>query len=259
MGPEGDHPLESFEVEVDRIRIRADQPRKSFDEEKLEELADSIREHGILQPLVVRPKGDGEYELVVGERRLRAALKLGMARVPVVVKELEEREAKEAALIENLQREDLSPIEEAMAYQEMMGSYGYTQEQLAKRIGKSRAYVANTVRLLSLPSDIQELVASGRLTAGHARAILGVRGEAEQRKLAQKILEAGMSVRESEGAAKKQERAKDEELLYLEERLAEILGSRVRIVPKSRGGKIEIIYYQQEELERILELLGLRI
>ncbi len=251
---------ESNQLKIEKIIARKDQPRKTFKEEALKELAESIKEHGILQPLLVRPYKDDLYELIAGERRYRAAIILGLEEVPVVVKEMEDNTVMEAALIENLQREDLSPVEEAFAFKEMIEKYSYTQEQLAAKIGKSRAYIANAVRILNLPEEILLMVEDGRLSAGHARAILSVKDKGQQMKLASKIVESGLSVRESEGAGKKKTTdSKDVNLVELEDRLQDKLGTRVRLNKKGRGGKIEIAFFDDEDLQRIMEILGISL
>ena len=221
-------------------------------------------EHGVLQPILVRPRGDDGYELVAGERRLRAAKMAGLEVIPAVIREMDEQEAAEAALIENLQREDLNPVEEAMAYRHMLESYGYTQEALAKRIGKSRSYIANSMRILSLPAEIIHMLESRQMSAGHARAILAVQDENERLAMAKGIVEQGLSVREAEKAAKAVKSrkggaapARPPEILELEERLEGRLGTRVRLKKKRRGGKLEIFFYDNEDLQRVLDILDI--
>jgi ParB family chromosome partitioning protein len=252
------------EVDLDSIVVKGNQPRKVFNQESLDEMAVSIKEHGVLQPLLVRPLDNGKYELVAGERRLRASILAGLERVPVVVRDMDEPVAWEAALIENLQRENLNPIEEAAAYREMLDRHGYTQEELAKKIGKSRAHVANTVRILNLPEEIREMIADGKLTAGHARAILSIKDEEEQISLAHKIIGQGLSVRDSEQAGTEEIRKrkvtqsiKDPNLLMAEQRFEEFLNTKVRVIKKKSGGKIEVSFHDDEELNRIMEILGL--
>lgn len=248
-------------LEISKIIVRPQQPRKKFEDGSLEELANSIREHGILQPLLVRKIENGKYELVAGERRLRAAVMAGIKEVPVYIKELSDQGAREAALIENLQREDLNPVEEALAFKEMIEEYNYKQEELAKRIGKSRSYVANTLRLLNLPKTVLDAVEDGRLTAGHARAILAIKDPEQQIKLAQKIMNSSLSVREAEGAGRgrtgKTDGEEDIDIKELEERLQDKLGTRVLISRKRRGGSIRIDFYNDEDLNRLLEILGI--
>lgn len=252
------------EIYINQVSRRGDQPRREFAEDKLEELAASILEHGVLQPILVRPRGDDGYELVAGERRLRAAKMAGLEVIPAVIREMDEQEAAEAALIENLQREDLNPVEEAMAYRHMLESYGYTQEALAKRIGKSRSYIANSMRILSLPAEIIHMLESRQMSAGHARAILAVQDENERLAMAKGIVEQGLSVREAEKAAKAVKSrkggaapARPPEILELEERLEGRLGTRVRLKKKRRGGKLEIFFYDNEDLQRVLDILDI--
>lgn len=251
-------------VELDNIVVRGNQPRKVFNQESLEEMATSIKEHGVLQPLLVRPLDNGKYELVAGERRLRASILAGLERVPVVVRDMDEPVAWEAALIENLQRENLNPIEEAAAYREMLDRHGYTQEELARKIGKSRAYVANTVRILNLPEPIRDMISDGQLTAGHARAILSVKDEGQQISLANKIIGKGLSVRDTEDIGhdatrkrKENHPIKDPNLLMAQQRFEEYLNTRVRVIKRKSGGKIEVSFHDDEELNRIMEILGL--
>lgn len=186
------------EVELSRIEPNRDQPRKYFDQEALEELARSIAEHGVIQPLVVRPFGKDHYQLIVGERRWRACQQLGMVKVPVIIREWDEKTVAEVALIENIQRENLNPIEEALAFRSLMDDHQMTQEQMAKRVGKSRSYIANSLRLLTLPASLQEMVSMGRLTAGHAKVIVSVADVAEQEKLALQGADENWSVRRME-------------------------------------------------------------
>ncbi len=259
IAPGGEGGLEVSELNVELIKARPGQPRTRFDEEGMQELVNSVREHGVLQPILVRPVGEDMYEVVAGERRLRAARIAGLERIPVVVRDMGDREASELALIENLQREDLNPVEEAVAFREMMERFGYTQEKLAERIGKSRSYVANALRLLNLCSEVLSMVEKGELTAGHARSILGVaRDETEQIKMAQHIVRFGLSVRDIEVTGKRRSRKqeqKEAELADIEEKLQERLGTKTNIVRKRRGGKIEIFFYSEEELMRILDMI----
>ncbi|MBO8125669.1 MAG: ParB/RepB/Spo0J family partition protein [Firmicutes bacterium] len=261
--------------EVQEIRISAIapnpyQPRKDFDQEKLNELAQSIKEHGVIQPLVVKKVGEGNYVLVAGERRFRASQLAGLDTVPVIVKNLDENQMIQWALVENLQREDLNPIEEAVAYQRLSQEFGLTQEEIAKVVGKSRPAVANTMRLLTLPQEIQDAVSRGTLSMGHARCLIGLSSGA-QRQLFQKIITEKLSVRQTEEACeklknssknKKQPRkqakiAKDPYILAAEEDLRQRFGTKVHIECKKTGkGKIQIDFYSSEELNRLLDLLG---
>lgn len=251
------HPIQ---VEIGKVIRRAGQPRKTFTEESLRELAESVREHGLLQPILVRPIDNERYEVIAGERRLRAAEIAGLENIPVVVKDMGDREASEIALVENLQREDLNPVEEAMAYRQMIEQYNYTQDVLAQRIGKSRSHVANTLRILNLAEEVIAMIERGELSAGHARAILSVgHDKEEQVRLARKIFSRGLSVREAERVSdrrrKEKRSVKAPEIAELEERLEHRLGTRTNLVRKKRGGKIEIFFYNDEDLERILDIL----
>ncbi len=253
---------ELFTVSVEDIVPNRYQPRKDFDDEKIDELTASVEDKGIIQPLIVRSADDG-YELIAGERRLRAAKKAGLERVPVVIKDVSDSEILQLALIENIQREDLNPIEEANAYLRLIEEFEITQENLAGRVGKDRSTIANTLRLLSLPEVVKEDVARGALSSGHARALLSLSDERSILKAREKVASKGMSVRETEalvrrmreGGAVKEEREVDHLLLDLEDELTRTLGTRVKIVSRGAGGKIEIEYYSDQELERLTEIL----
>ena len=262
--PELEEPLKAAAVEVETAEIALNpyQPRKSFDETRLAELARSVAEHGILQPLIVRPVAGG-YELVAGERRLRAAKIAGLEKVPVTIRPFSQRELLEVALIENLQREDLNPLEEAEAYQRLVEEFDYTQEQLAERVGKSRSAVANTLRLLSLHPEVRQELAAGRLSEGHARAILALPFE-KQVLAAKAVLVRGLSVREAEQLSSRSRQAEkknksappDRYLADLEDKLRHACGTAVRIRMAPRGsGRLEIQFYSREDLERLCELL----
>lgn len=265
----GDEALKSdsggvLTVPISQVENCSSQPRKAFDPEALEELAESIRQHGILQPLTVRRLQSGYYQIIAGERRWRAARLAGLSDVPVVIIEADDKKAMELALIENLQRADLNPIEEALGYQELMGTYEMTQEQAAARVGKSRPAVANALRLLSLSPAVLELVKDGALSAGHARALLPVKDEAQQLSLAQKVMALGLSVRQTEALCKKLSRqaqpAKPQppQVDYLaecEKELTAGLGRKVRIVSGKRKGRIELEYYGQEDLQQLYDAL----
>jgi len=249
------------------------QPRRDFNEEKLKELAESIKEHGVVQPVVVRKDGE-KYEIVAGERRWRACLLLKMDTIPAIVKDIDNQELTEIALIENIQRQDLNALEEASAYQLLIKEFGYTQEDLAKRIGKSRSAVANTLRLLLLEKRVQEMLQEGELTAGHARALLALEGPA-QVAAAEKVVGEELNVRQTEALVKgvlrkeaaaqedapEEEESGEEDSLYailesVEESLRDALGTQVRIKSRNREkGRIEIEYYGYEELERIIDLI----
>ena len=254
-----------FQVGVDRIRPNPQQPRRLFDESKIEELAASVREKGVIQPLLVR-RGEDGYELIAGERRLRAAARAGLKEVPVVVREAEDVESLQLALIENLQREDLNPIEEATAYRRLQGGFGWGQEEIAVRVGRSRPAVANSMRLLSLPREIQDEVARGKLPAGQARALLGLEREAVMLATAREVIAKGLSTRETEklvvrlrsGRGKRREATTlDPDLRSLVEKLQRSVGTKVRLVPRgsSGKGKIEIEYYSPTDLDRIIRVM----
>ena len=252
------------EIEIADIIPNPTQPRTQFDEEALDELADSIRTLGVIQPITVKRQGDGKYIIISGERRWRAARQAGLNEVPVLVIEADDRKAMELALIENLQRADLTPIEEARGYQQLIGEYGLTQEQVADRVSKSRPAVANAMRLLSLPDELLALVEEGKLTAGHARAILSLKEKPQQLAVAQKVINLQLSVRQTEAMCKKLSKAvktpepKPVEVDYLaecEKSLSRRLGRGVKIVSGKRKGKIELEYYGQEDLQRLYEAL----
>jgi ParB family chromosome partitioning protein len=252
--------IEITEIEINMIVPREDQPRKKFDQESLKELAKSLEEHGILQPVLVRER-EGQYELVAGERRWRAAQMAGLQTIPVIIRQLDDSQAGELSLIENLQREDLTTVEEALAYRLMMERYEYTQEMLSQKIGKSRSHIANTLRILNLPYSILEMIESGKISAGHARALLSLPGPKEQLAAAREIANQGMSVRETEKRTKPRKVIqefvfeKPAEILDLEERLQKHFGTKTEIFALNEGGKIQITYYSNEELERIMEML----
>lgn len=250
-------------IDINDIKPNSNQPRKTFDEEKLEELAASIAEHGLIQPVVLRKAGKG-YEIVAGERRWRAARKVGIKELPCIVKELTDEENMLLAIIENMQREDLNPIEEAEGIKQMIDTYGLTQEQVSKSVGKSRPYIANCLRLLKLPEMIVGYLAEGELSTGHAKAIAGVEDEDRQIELAKDAVKNGWSVRqlekmarEEKPAAKKPRKAvaKNANVKRVEEDLKEALGTKVTLNQKGNKGKIEIEFYSKEELERLIEML----
>jgi ParB family transcriptional regulator, chromosome partitioning protein len=255
-------PARPLEVDTDLLRPNPFQPRLAVDESKIDELARSIRANGIIQPIVVRKSGDG-YEIVAGERRWRASQRVGLLRVPVVVREIPDDRLLAAALIENLQREDLNPMEEAQAYRRLADEFHLTQEQIADAVGKDRSSVANVVRLLRLPHEVRENVAAGTIAMGHARAILGLPDEAAQLRLGREVVARQLSVRETEVLVKKSlqpaperiEPQKDVHTRAAEERLRFTLGTQVRIVRKKNGGKIEIDFGSEDELQRIYEQL----
>jgi ParB family chromosome partitioning protein len=245
---------------IEEIHPNPFQPRKTFLEEQLNELVRSIQEKGILQPLVVRRKGDG-YELIAGERRWRAAQKAGVKEVPVLIKDVPESEVLELSLIENIQREDLNPIEEGEAYRGLLEQFHLTQEEVSKRVGKDRTTITNTLRLLKLPPEIKQSLIDAVISMGHARAFLSLDTPEKQRQAWKKVLAAGLSVRQTESLVKRfrsrpqRESAKDsDEWISLVEELQRLLGTKVRIVGKGKG-KIEIDFYSPEELERLIDFL----
>ena len=249
-----------------KVEPNPDQPRRDFDEEELQALADSISEHGIIQPLTVRELNSGYYQIIAGERRWRAARLANLSEVPVVIIEADDKKAMELALIENLQRQDLNPVEEALGYKSLMEDYGLTQEDAAKRVGKSRPAVTNALRLLALPEEVLTKVRSGELSAGHARAILTVKSEKKQLAAAQKIVALGLSVRQAEllcrnmakEAPEKQEEPVTLKVDYVaecEKQLSKQLGRGVKIVNGKRKGRFELEFYGQEDLEVLLNAL----
>lgn len=251
------------EVPISEIVPRKEQPRKVFDQESLRELSDSIREHGVLQPLLVRTKNK-KYEIIAGERRWRAAQQAGLKTLPVLIKDIDDEEAAEFSLIENIQRDDLTVLEEAQAYRNMIDNFSYTQEKLASRVGKSRAHIANTIRILKLPAEILDYIEQGKISAGHARAILGLSTEQEQIRAGRDIIAGNMTVREIEKTVKnkkskttKKKAVKTVEISEIENLLEKHLATRIKIITSGNGGKIEISYYNGDDLERLVELLGI--
>lgn len=256
-------------VKVSRIEPNHEQPRKDFKEEQLQELADSIRQYGVLQPLLVQKRGD-LYEIIAGERRWRAAKMAGIKEIPVVIREYGKQQAMEIALIENVQREDLNPIEEAIAYQRLMQEFHLKQEEIAERVSKNRSTITNSMRLLNLVPEVQQMLMEGLISSGHARSLLALSDPEQQILLADRIIRDHLSVREVEKAVKamgkvskekKREKEKEDEALELifrnlEERMKSVVGTKVNINRKDRSkGKIEIEYYSEAELERIVELI----
>lgn len=250
-------------LRVAEVEPNSAQPRKVFRPEQLEELAASVKEHGIIQPIVVSKNEKGFYTIIAGERRWRAARLANLKEIPAIIREYDKKTASEVALIENLQRENLNPMEEADGFRNLMDLYGMTQEEISEKIGKSRSAVANALRLLSLTEPIRALVRDGKLTAGHARALLSVPGEAQRMALATRVIEEGLSVRALErlcAAAKSEPRKKvvhyEAELRDMEQRMTKKIGARVRFSGDNKKGKIEINYNSNDELERILEFFG---
>ena len=254
-------------ISINQIKANEEQPRKYFDNDKISKLAESIKQHGIIQPLVVMKDND-VYTIVAGERRWRAAKMLGLSEVPVVIMELTEKELLEVSLIENIQREDLNPIEEAIAYKKLLEEFKITQEELGKKVGKSRAVIANCIRLLNLDSRVQSYLIDGVISEGHARLLLGLENLDLQYELAQKIIDDGLSVRETERLIKKIEHEKQEKVeknnnmnsVYLDDiksKLEGKFGTKIVLKEKNNKGKIEIEYYSPEDLQRILDIIKL--
>lgn len=255
--------ISPVKVKLIEIEPNREQPRKQFDEEALSELADSIAKHGVIQPLLVRPMPDGGYQLVAGERRWRASRIAGLSEVPVVIRNLTDSQVAELALVENLQRENLNPIEEANGYKELGDKYGYTQEEIAEIVGKSRSAVANSLRLLALPGELSELVVKGVLTTGHAKAILSLADIKSQEELAKLVADKGLSVRETERIARAMakeksqgKKAKKRNPYYDEAELAlsEVLGRKVRITKSSKKGSLEIEFFNDDDLKKLLKI-----
>lgn len=259
-----------FLVPINRIYPNPGQPRKAFNEERLGELADSIREQGIIQPLIVEEYAAG-FRIIAGERRFRAAQMAHLAEVPVLVRRFSDEEKLEIALIENIQREDLNPVEEAQAYRHLMDEAGLSQDEVARKVGKNRSTVANSLRLLKMPEAMQEALIGGEMTAGHARALLSILNPADQMILFNRILNDGLSVREAEtqagelnrggraaGSEKKHSSVKrnDPELSKIEQRLIDLFGTKVAVKGSSKKGRIEISYFSLDDLDRILEIVS---
>jgi ParB family chromosome partitioning protein len=254
---------------VSDIKPNRFQPRRRIKDESLNELAESIREKGVIEPVIVRRQGQG-FELIAGERRFRAVQKLGLPEIPAIIRQATDQEALELAIIENIQRENLNAMEEAQGYERLMKEFSLTQEALSKKVGKERSTVANSLRLLSLPAEVQNLLEDDKLTAGHARAILSAPSPARQLALAREIVAKGLSVREAEskargesiktsGAAPKA-RNLDQHLSNIQNEMQRALGTKVRLVPKGKAkGKIEIEYYSAEDFERIMERLKIKV
>ena len=250
------------ELKINEIEPNSGQPRKHFNDEKLAQLAESIKQHGVVQPLIVQRDGN-TYKIVAGERRWRASRLAGLQNVPVIIRELSNKQVMEIALIENLQREDLNPIEEAEAYERLMEEFGMTQEEISTTVGKSRPAIANSVRLLTLQDKIKNMVISGEISSGHARTILSIEDRDVQLKAVEEVIRKELNVRETELLVKrlttkkvsKKSKAADIEYLALEERFREIFGTKVKIINNKKNGKILIEYYSIDELDRIINIV----
>jgi len=251
-----------FYIDINDIKPNAEQPRKTFDKEKISELSQSIIEHGIIQPLVVRKSGK-HYEIVAGERRWRAAREAELSVVPCIVRQFSDEENMLVAIIENMQREDLNPIEEAMGLEQMISAYGMTQEEVSKSVSKSRPYITNTLRLLKLPEEIKALVSEGKISTGHARALITVKNKTKQEELCKKIIKDGISVRDVERLASEEKktrkkplkRVKSPDTLNVERELKEIYGTKVTINSRGNKGTVELEFYSKDELNRLIDLL----
>ena len=248
-------------IPLDKIKANKFQPRAEFDKQALNDLAASIKEKGFIQPVVVRSQQDG-YELIAGERRFRAAKMLNLNEVPAIIKDVSDIDSLELSIIENVQREDLNPIDQAKAFKRLLDEFNMTQEGISATIGKDRATVANILRLLKLPEKIQAFVSRGTISMGHAKAILGLDKESEQIKLCTKVIKNDLSVRDTEGYAKKlsggtkkKKPEKDPNLIVIEEQLSDVLGTKVKILRSKQGGKIEIEFYSEKDLERVVTRL----
>lgn len=259
-----------FVCPIEQIQPQKGQPRRYFDDEALSELASSLAQHGVVQPLVVRPSGRGSYTLIAGERRWRAAQRAGLQEVPVVIRDVSANQAFEMALVENIQRADLNPIEEAQAYDRLLTEHSYTQEQLATRVGKDRSTIANALRLLKLPEGAQTALISGQITSGHARALLALEKPRSMQRVLKEILRRGLSVRDAERLVRNERQApqaspqrapstgrQSANVRDMQERLSRALQTRVKLShdAKNNGGKIEIHYASLDELDRLLEVL----
>lgn len=262
----------SLYISINKIKSDSDQPRKAFDSEKIVELAESIKTHGIIQPLILRKESDEQYVIVAGERRWRAAKMAGIQEVPAIVMDLNDKDTLEISLIENIQRQDLNPIEEAMAYKKLINDFKITQEDLSKRIGKSRVAIANTMRLMNLDTRVQQYLIEGIISEGHGKVLLGIEDKDKQYDVAQKLIDEKWSVRYLEKLVKKinenKDKAKEEEKLdivtinpyykELKDQLQNYFGTKVNISNKKNKGKIEIEYYSEDDLQRILDIINMQ-
>jgi ParB-like partition proteins len=253
-------------ISINLIKANIDQPRKNFDEEKIIQLSESIKEHGIIQPIILKKEGE-TYSIVAGERRWRAAKIAGIKEIPAIIMDLSDKEILEISLIENIQRQDLNPIEESIAYKKLIDEFNLTQEQLSNRIGKSRTSITNCLRLLNLDKRVQEYLIDGVITEGHGRAILSIEDKELQYKLSQSIIDEGLSVRETEKLIKNiitekknfqpEANAKNPYYIDIKDKLENLFGTKVLLMDKKNKGKIEIEYYSKEDLQRILDILNI--
>lgn len=256
-----------LEISIYDIDPNPDQPRRNFDQESIQDLSKSIKEHGVVQPIIVKPSQNNRYTIVAGERRWRAARAAGLDKIPVIIRDFNDKEMLEIALIENLQREDLNPIEEAEGINSLIESYGLTQEQVAQRLGKSRPSIANSLRLLKLPKHVKNLLEEGKISTGHARALLALNSHTKMIELADLIVDKSLSVRETENIVKKIKEEKQKKnksktlekpsfILEIENRMEEYFGTRVTIQQGKKKGVIEIEYYSNDDLERIIKMIS---
>jgi len=250
-------------LKISQIRPGKFQPRASIDEASLEELKASIQRSGVIEPVIVRPIAHGTYELVAGERRLRASQALGRQEIPAIIKSLSDKESLEFSLVENIQRENLNPLEEAKGYARLLDEFGYTQEDIASAVGKDRSTVANVLRLLALPEEIQQAVRAAQISLGHAKALLSVEDRAKQLGVYQAVIRQGLSVRQAEALAgtwvpakRRRSRREDPQTKALEDELRRALGTKVRILARHKGGRIIVDYFSPEDLTRIVQALG---
>lgn len=267
LGEQSD--VQPNELEIGQIVPNKDQPRKHFDEDALDELADSIRAVGLLQPIVVRPIAEHKYEIIAGERRFRAAQRAGLTSVPISVRSASDASVLQLALIENIQREDISPVECALAYRQLVDEFNLTQEQVAQRVGKSRVAVSNTLRLLKLPDEVLEALGAGLITEGHAKALLSCPNERKLKELFFRIIDQGLTVREAEKAARSVERSTpspknkpqslDADWRALETAFGDYFGSPAKLQKDGKGGRIQISFYSDDDLQRILDLLDISL
>lgn len=266
MGEKKTESSSYFRCPIHQIVSNRDQPRKLFSKEALDELAESIRQNGVIQPLIVRRLEGGQFELIAGERRIKASRLAGLDEVPVVILDTGADKNLELALVENIQREDLNPIEEALAYKQLMERYHYTQEQCAERVGKDRSTVANAIRLLNLSEEIRGYIIEGRLSMGHARAILGMEDEEMRLKMARRVVQEGLSVREIEDWVRRlregvqiekviKTKKLDPQISFIENEMTKVLGTKVKIKAQGKKGKVIVDYYSEEDLDRIFNAI----
>ncbi len=248
-------------IKISSIKPNRSQPRKKFDAERLKELKESIKEKGMIQPVIIRPV-EGGFELIAGERRLRAAKELGYDEIPAIIKEVNDADSLELSLIENIQREELNPLEEAMAYKELMERFNFSQEEISRAVGKDKSTISNVLRLLTLPELLQDYISDNLLTIGHAKAILALPTERSRIRFSKRIIRNNLSVRQAEELVKQRLKRpsrksiqRDEHLVRIEEELQHYLGTRVKVIHGKKRGRIEIFYYSNEDLERVLDLI----